>query len=409
MRVLLGLMIVALMWSCSDKEDIIKPDPAIVENVKALADQNQVLGWSLFNELSAEDADENIIISPWSIQVALSMALGGSDGSTRDEMLEILGCSGCDETSVHEKMSELSKLLTTQNGRATLTSANGLFHDPNRIDVYRDFIDLIKAYYNAREVEHNFADPATVDKINDWVKSRTNGKIEAILEEISNDDVAFLINSLHFKADWANPFPAETTREGEFTRADRQVITAKFMDLDQSFHAVTDDDFKMVDIPFRDSIFSMTLLAPRSPFADNVADWRHTFSPTRLNALYNDMHYGRILLQVPKMDLDYKEDMVEVLRKIGMTKPFSEFEADFSRLGQPLIGANLYISKVLHKAVLKVDEKGAEGAAVTSIGISVTSLPPTYRFDHPYIAVIRHIPTGAILFMAYVNDPNYKD
>lgn len=403
------LFLSIIIWSCSDSKKTIDPDPILVENVRELAIRNQTMAWSIFNEINQLEEDENVIISPWSLQVALTMAVAGAEGETKEEILELLGCSGCDETSLHEKMRDMALLLGSQNGHASLTSANALFNDPNRIEVFEDYADLIEAYYNAKKVDYNFSDPSTKDKINEWVKDKTNEKIEGILDEINDDDVAFLINALHFKADWSNAFAEEYTREGQFTKHNGETIIAQFMDLDANFNAVINDDFKAVDLPFKDSIFSMTVIAPRSSENPSLTDWKYSFNPAKLKAIYEDMNYGRILLQLPKMDVEFKDDLVPVLKALGMEKAFSDFEADFSRLGKPLIGPLLFISKVLHKAVLKVDERGAEGAAVTSIGISVTSVPPTYRFDHPYISVIRHIPTGAILFIAYVNDPGVTE
>ncbi len=118
------------------------------------------------------------------------------------------------------------------------------------------------------------------------------------------------------------------------------------------------------------------------------------------------MFYSRAIVTFPKLDIEYEQELIDPLERMGMLSPFSTTDADFAKLGHALIGPNIYISKVKHKAVLKVDEKGAEGAAVTSIGFSTTSLPPIFSYDRPFVIVLRHTVTNAILFVGLVNDPS---
>ena len=160
----------------------------------------------------------------------------------------------------------------------------------------------------------------------------------------------------------------------------------------------------MVDVPFRDSTYSLSFIQPNDALASE-ADWLEQLKSSDLKAMWSALSYSRAWVNFPKLDLAYDKELIDPLERMGMTKAFSQQEADFSNLGHALIGPVIYISKVRHKAVLKVDEKGAEGAAVTSVGFSTTSLPPTFTFNKPFVIVLRHTPTNAMLFAGLVNDP----
>jgi serpin B len=409
MRISLCISLFALLFvSCEKDSGVETPKDMIpVNDVQTVSRMSSDFGWNLFHEVTRGVTEENVLISPLSVQTALTMALNGASSQTRSEMLEALACAGCSVSDLNEQTAKLRELMEEQSGHPTLTSANGYFYDPARIHVLDKFIQTLSDDYRTGFQQYDFDDPATVDKINGWVKDNTNGKIDKILDEIGGLDLAFLINALHFKADWATGFAPESTYSGKFFTGDNREVDLLYVTADRNFSTATNDKFRLVDIPFKDSTYSMSFVQPLLAVASQ-SDWVLELSSNDLKALWDSLNYGRAIVSFPRLDLEYDNGLIDYLKALGMEQAFSESAADFSEMGHALIGPVIYISKVRHKAVLKVDEKGAEGAAVTSIGFSTTSLPPSFTFNNPFLVVLRHTATNAIVFAGLVNDPDKK-
>ena len=407
MRVLsFSVCLMAFLLTACEKDNVQQPRDTIpVDDVLTVSRMSSDFGWDLFHEVSRGVTEENVLISPLSVQTALSMALNGADGETLTEMLSVLGCSGCDVSDLNTQTAKLRELMEEQSGHPTLTSANGYFYDPARIHVLDGFIKTLTDSYKAGFQEYDFDDPATVDKINGWVKDNTNGKIDGIIDGIGGLDLAFLINALHFKADWATAFHPDATHQRKFITGAGGEISVDFVNADRNFSTAEQANFRLVDIPFKDSTYSLSFIQPTGAVASQP-DWVLQMSADELKDMWTHLSYGRAIVRFPKLDLAFDAGLIPALRNLGIEKAFSDFSADFSNMGHALIGPVIYISNVRHKAVLKVDERGAEGAAVTSVTFSTTSQPPTFTFDHPFIAVLRHTATNAILFAGLVNDPD---
>lgn len=396
------LSLALLLIAC--KEEVTEPvnDPIPIEEVEQIAEMNQNLGWKIFNEEQIAKPGQNVLISPWSIQTALQMAVNGAKGNTLAEMLKLLGCEDCQVASLNEFHGDLNKLLTLQSGHPTLTLANGYFSDKNRITLKPPFVATLGEAYGCGFKELNFDDEqASLDQVNNWVKEQTKGKIDKILDKISALDVAFLINALHFKADWATGFAQEATYTGQFTKANGSTIPVQLVNADRNFNFKQGEQFNLVDIPFRDSTYSISLIQPGQNNTD--AGWHKKMDAATWKALYNGIQYDRAIVAFPKLKLAYNNDLINTLKALGVKDAFSDRNADFTDMGTS--DNNIFINQIKHKAVLEVDEKGAEGAAVTSIGFGITSLPPSFYFTRPFVLVLRHIETNTLIFMGYVADP----
>ena len=207
----------------------------------------------------------------------------------------------------------------------------------------------------------------------------------------------FLMNALYFKADWRYPFPLESTQVGSFENADGTEIPIPFMHQDvEQIRSFRDSQLSVVELPFADDTYSLNVILPAQDITPDqlIA----ALSPDRLQTLFeDDLLRGRILLDLPRFEIEYKVSLREVLESMGMHIAFDPQRADFSRIGGA-VGGNLFLTKVEHKTYLKIDEKGAEGAAVTSVGVGVTSVPPSFRFDRPFVFILRNNKTGVFLF-----------
>jgi serpin B len=321
------------------------------------------------------------------------MAVQGGKGNTAGQMLDVLGCKGCKADSLNQEYGKLITLLTTQSGHPTVRVANGYFYDKNRITLKNDFRTVLEKDFDCIFSDKNFSDAdAAKNQINDWVKEKTGGKIDGIVDNIGPLDVAFLINALYFKSDWAKGFNPEETHERSFLQRDGQRKQINFVSSDREVPYAITPDFSIADIPFKDSTFALSLVLPRT--TDTKID------KTVYENLLSSLLYRRLYMAFPVMKLSYKNSLISSLKKLGMQEAFHPQLADFSAMGTA--AANIYISQVQHKSVLSVDEKGAEGAAATSVGFATTSAPPSIVFDRPYYVVLRHIPTGTIVFAGYV-------
>jgi serine protease inhibitor len=405
LSLILAIAVISLLFACKKDNTTKNPDvidPINVDNIEKVVEINQAIGWKIFNQEQLSKPDENVLISPFSIQTALQMAINGAKGTTLEEIRTFMDCEGCLVADLNGLHKDLTTLLTEQSGAATMTVANGFFYDNNRMTVKAPFLTALDASYHCGSEAVNFSnEQVALDKINSWVKTNTNQKINQILEKITALDVAFLINAIHFKADWATGFALETTQSSTFMKANGSEITVDFVNADRTFTFAKTSDFNLVDIPFKDSTFSVSFL--QASETNTNSNWHTSFTPSLWNNLYSNVQNERAIVYFPKMKLSYENDLIESLKLLGVKDAFSDAKADFTDLGTA--SNNIFINQLKHKAVLELDEKGAEGAAVTSIGFGVTSLPPIFLFNKPFVLVLRHIPSNTMIFTGYVANP----
>lgn len=367
-----------------------------------LSQSNLQFGLSLFKALNkAEAANKNILISPYSVQTAMHMTANATAGSSRDQMLKGLYMGDWKLPDLNQRHRQWHQSVIKKPSHPTISSTNGFFKDPERLKANKDFTDHLQKYYNAKLMDLDF-DQANQAKqrINDWVKQQTQDKIDKIVEKIRPDDVGFLINALYYKADWKRPFPEARTSKRTFQKQSGQSIQVPFMSRDGRHHFHKGDRFKVLDKPFKGGKFSLTVVAPT-----NEQSLKATIAglqPSALRNLYQKLDTGRAIVLLPKMDLSYKEKLIDDLEApLGLNLK----NANIQNMGESLIGGRLKITRVVHKSVLKIDEKGAEGAAVTSVGATATSAPPMLIFDEPFMVMLRHVPTNSLLFMGKVMKP----
>ncbi|MCC5916031.1 MAG: hypothetical protein JJU02_01755 [Cryomorphaceae bacterium] len=395
------ILLAVFVTSCKD-DDKKKNQPPFGSGANDVADATGHFGLDVLKAIHANEPGETVLISPLSIQTAFNMALEGAKESTYDQITATMHLPTFDLETIRKESGETADVLVNKSGHPSVTIANAFFYDPGRLSPNQDFLDALGNYYEAYIASDNFGQQAAVDNINQWVDDKTKGLIEEIIEDISPEEIAFIINALHFKSDWATGFHEAQTNTGDYTKSDGSKISIDFMSGDQLFTSALTNNWQMVDLPFKDSTFSLTLVRPTNGQQTN---WLQSFTMADLNNLYDELKLQRLYLRLPVMELEFEYELSEPLKALGMTNAFSAPQANFTGIGTPLIGPNIFITRVDHKTVLKVDEKGAEGAAVTSIGVGVLSMPPSVTFNIPYLLSLRHIPSGAVLFMGFIEDP----
>jgi serine protease inhibitor len=402
MKKALFLLFVLACFSCEKSNPPTPIDPIPVTEVQKIADMNQSFGWELFHQEMAANPNKNVLISPWSIQTALHMANNGAKSNTLNEILAAIHCPDCSVEDINAQQAKLSVLLEQQSGHPRLKSTNALFYDTKRINVMGAYQQALYAHYSAGIASADFDNEASaLQIINSWVQNNTNGKIDQIIESIKKEDIAFLINALHFKADWSSAFPLQTTSDADFTTASGAVVKVPMMSHDWQFTFAEGPKMRMVDLPFKDSTYSLTLVQPTQ--ANTAHNWYKEVNSAALKSLYAAAQTDRAIVSLPRFKLAYDANLVESLKKLGVNDAFSDARADFSSMGTS--SGRIFINQIRHKSVLEVDEKGAEGAAVTSVGFGVTSVPPVFAFNRPFVLALRHISTNTLIFTGYLAQP----
>jgi serpin B len=401
------IFLIFAIAGCADEN----PDPIDLHDQNKVDAQMADFGSSnmsfaidlLHETINQENESKNIIVSPLSVHIAMQMVLNGADGDTYDAIAKSLHSAEFGETSLNKSYQNLVNNLNNADDKTEIHFANSVFWDDLKINPYADFTNKMDTYFNAHLQGMDFQASESLTTINDWVDTNTNGKIDKILDYIQQDEVMFLINALYFMGSWKNPFPEEITHEWQFRLADGSSVLVPMMLQDSYLNFFIGPDLQAVDLIFGDSSFSMTCIRPVNE-NESIDAFIQNLDAERINLLWNrDLQQARLLLILPKFEIEYEINLNDELKALGMEIAFNRNEADLSRLGQS--SSNLFINRVKHKTYLKIDEKGAEGAAVTGVGISQYSMPPTLFFDRSFVIILRDIKYNSILFAGKVENP----
>jgi len=356
----------------------------------------------LFKASFSASKNKNVVVSPFSVKMALSMAAQGANGKTLEEMNKVIGL---DETS-NEYFRRLIE-DAAKDGDITLNIANSVWLRQG-LKFNQEYLDILNQYYMAQASTLDFGNPSSKDTINRWVSEKTNGKIEEIVDEIKPLDIAFLINAIYFNANWSTPFEEGYTSKKDFTLLDGSKVKADLMSKTAYLLYQENNEFQAVELPYgEDERYVMRVYLPKEDvkfekFVNSIdkeilQQWGENFSSMK----------G--VLELPKFKTEYSSSMKDILISMGIKEAFNPNSADFSKM-VTVEGENVYISKVMHKTYIDVNEKGTEAAAATSVGMSATSGPqPEEMFemivDRPFVFTIDDKESGETLFIGAIINP----
>lgn len=395
---------------------------------QAVVHGNNELAIQLYRELLASgDADANVFFSPMSVSTALMLAYEGARGQTEAEFRQVLALpehfreTELDKPGYHRGWQRIIDRYNQGEIRPyELAVANGLWGEKT-MPFRNEFVDALGAHYGAPLETVDFRGDAENQRqaINAWVSDQTRDRINDLLPAGSIDESTrlVLVNAIYFKAAWAEEFSERMTTDQPFNllpaageEAGKTVDVPLMHQRETSFNYADLGAYDALELPYQYGQFSMIVLLPDE--ADGLADLEGKLSAQQLAEDLGKMQRETVNLWLPKwkMTLDY--DLVPSLKAMGLTKAFAPGEADFTGISDSAAGRDLYISAVVHKAFIAVDEEGTEAAAATAIGIVALSapLPPEkvidFRVDRPFVYLIRDNQSGAILFMGRVTDPS---
>jgi serine protease inhibitor len=384
------------------RSEAARPLPSPPPDVKAVADANNRFALDLYARL--KKGDENLFYSPYSISTALAMTYAGARGTTAEEMAKVLhfnlpvdrlhpACGG-----LVESLNEAGK-----KGDFQLSVANRLWGQKGE-GFLKEFLGLTERYYHAGLSEVDFAgDTESVRKtINDWVEKQTAEKIKDLIKEgvLGRDTALVLTNAIYMKADWLSQFDKKLTKDELFFAPGHREIKAPTMHQKEEFGYVDAEGIQVLELLYKGDRLSMVVLLPRDK--DGLAKLEARLSIDNLGQWLAQLSRQKVMVSLPKFKATRDYRLSEPLMSLGMNSAFGI--ADFSGMNGR---RNLFISEVIHKAFVDVDEQGTEAAAATAVVISggIARPTPEFRADHPFVFLIRDRQTGAILFMGRVTEP----
>jgi serine protease inhibitor len=387
--------------------NIPKPEQQILDSFDVkMADASNEFGFKLFREIFEEEG--NMMVSPTSLYTALSLTINGARGETQDHMAEVLGISGAQLEQFNRNNLARLYLLQEADKDVILNIANSLWmNEGEQFDP--SFLERSQKYYHASARALDFGTRDSVDTINGWVKEKTDGLIEGIIEyPINPQAVLFLINAVYFQGDWNVPFDPDQTQNRLFHGSSGNRAEVPFMSNNGDFaYLEVEGRFQAVRLPYgEEERMAMYVFLPdeTSSVGEFVADlstvnwneWRGSFASMN----------GRVML--PRFKVEYEKSLNEALKSMGMDIAFDEARADFFGMVSRDEGPRLFINEVRHKSFIEVDEKGTEAAAVTSVEMGVTSAPMDFfemDVNRPFFFLIHDHDTNEVLFTGTVADP----
>ncbi len=366
-----------------------------------LVSSDNKFGVKIFKKIVNSSGDSNIVISPLSISMALGMTLNGALEETRDAMEATLELEGLTQEQINQSYKSLIELLTQLDPQVVFQIANSIWYR-QELTVKKNFADLNKNFFNALVKGLNFADPNSVNIINQWVSDNTNGKIDKIINQINRDDLMFLINTIYFYGNWTYQFDKAQTKDDQFKRPDGTLMNCKMMQQSGDFQYYQTEDFQAVDLPYGIGDFRMTILLPNPE--KNINAIISDLNDESLNLLFNSFGKQEGSLELPKFKTEYKIELKTVLQALGMGIAFTD-GANFSNIFEGI--DNALISSVRHKTFIKVNEEGTEAAAVTVVTTMGTSIGVYMRVDRPFVFIIHDTHSNTILFIGKIVEPTW--
>ena len=388
------------------------PDPIKIDlsaTELKMANENQGFAFNLFSvvhELQADD--ENIVLSPLSLNMALAMVWNGAKGETKQAIQEAMGMGNYPQSEVNGYFKKLREAFIKTDPTVKLAIANSIWSLLG-FPVKNGFYDINRKYYDAEVKEVDFASSNTPKLINQWCSDNTNGLIKEIIKEIPGDAMMYLLNALYFKGEWSDKFGFDTsgTRDTDFKKENGSSTRVKMMSQNNTLPYYQDEYLSTTALPFGNNAFSMVFILPNETVSF-IGMLNQLKLPGYFEKCMQSESKAEVDLYLPKFKIENEVKLVETLKQLGMGIAFSPEFADFSDISD----ACLYISDVRQKTSVSIDEKGGEAAAVTIVEVKYTSVGPpslqkvVFRADRPFMFAIRENSTGVILFMGKIGGPN---
>lgn len=355
--------------------------------------------------LSSLQNKGNTLVSPISVFLALAMTANGAEGQTKEDMLKVLAGQNISLQQINETAYDLMALINKTEPETKVTIANSIWFRAD-FEPSVSFLQCNADYFGAGAYRLDFSDPKALDVINGWVKESTHGLIDQIISQIKPTTVMYLINTLYFKADWMTPFEKPRTGQQAF-RTPNGSVMVDMMHRTEPMKYFTAEKGRGIILPYINQQFAYFAMLPDEGIEPRA--WLSSY----LNVAFFDQ-IGQaaqapdqvVALSLPRYEASYEDTLNDELNIMGMGIAFDGGRADFSNLSASKT-KGLYISEVRHKTKIRVDEKGTEAAAATSVAIDESAVQSDIDlvFDRPFIYGIMDLKTNLPLFIGLLEDP----
>ncbi|HEX5437190.1 MAG TPA: serpin family protein [Gemmatimonadaceae bacterium] len=375
---------------------------ALTASEQSLISGSNDFAFSLFREIDKRaPAESNIFISPLSASMALGMTMNGAAGSTLDAMRTTLGFGAMSVAAADSSYRSLIDLLRGLDPSVDFRIANSIWYR-QEFAIEQSFLDAGKTYFDAAITGLDFDDPSAATTINDWVNESTDGKISRIVDQIPGSVNLYLIDAIYFKGAWTQQFDKAHTFSQPFHLTDGATQPVQMMHGQHvTVRAVQTGDYQAAELPYGGGAYAMLVLVPNEGVKlDSVIA---ALSPESWQALRARLIKQTGEVDLPRFTLTWGDSLNDPLKALGMGVAFDPNAADFSRIST---ADQLYITGVLQKTFVDVNEEGTTAAAATSVGVGPTSVAlPLLEADRPFLFAIEERLSGTILFIGKMVRP----
>ena len=360
-----------------------------------LARQGNTFAFEFIDRINqAENGD--FIISPLSMQFLLGMLLDGAQGTTAEEISQVLGYGAGEVEAVNDYCLSMLEQLPSLDNKTKLSIANAIFAN-KQYSILDSYKRTVGKFYQAEVSNLDFSDGArSLKTINGWCSDKTNGMIPKVLESVSADMLSYLFNAMYFKSEWNDKFSKSETADETFTDESGARRPVPMMKKQKSLTYQENDDYRVVRLKYGNGAFNMLVVLPQTgktlrevSAAIKASDW---------NEFLQTMVSCDVDLWLPKFETRYSRSLNDILSQMGMPSSFQPGTANFKAMSDYA----LCLSYVKQDAVIKVDEEGTEAAAVSHAGMLAMAVAPgehvVFHADHPFLYLITENSTGVILF-----------
>jgi serine protease inhibitor len=373
-----------------------------VDNViaKKLISAYEDFSFQFLSQLTGQETNENVFISPISVAIALAMTYNGARGTTEQAIARVLGLEGLSLQEINAANRWLLSIGESSDAQLQITFANLLWVTQG-ILLDDDFVQQLRVAYLSEVASLDFTNPEAAITINRWVAKITQEKVkELIAHDQIKDAILVLINAIYFKGIWTEQFNPRHTRKQPFTLLDGQVKRHPMMSQSGRYFYYEQEKFQAVSLPYGDGRVSMYIFLPQ--LSSSITEFQTLLTADNWRSWMPRFYEMEGNIELPRFKVNYREVLNNALIGLGIGDAFSG-AANFAGMG----AGPLMISQVIHEAVIEVNEKGTEAAAATAATMKRGGAHMSFSMivDSPFFYAIRDNQTSALLFMGFVLNP----
>lgn len=361
---------------------------------RSAVENTNVFALNLFRTQAGMDSK---VVSPVSVAYLMGLLANGANGSTQDEIMKALNMSGTSLTTLNETYNAIIKTASHLDSQTQVNIANCVAAN-KQVTLKSNYASTMQTLYNADVESMDFASSKALAKINGWCSKQTDGMIPKIVDQLDPNTTAVLMNAVYFNGTWADKFDKADTKTENFSGYTRDIKKVPMMHQKSKFYYTDNSDFAAVTLPYGNGTYSMTVILPAE--SKSTTDIIKSLSAKTLEKTQQDMTECVVDLKLPRFSTTTETQLNKPIASLGATSMFQS-EADFSNMTD----ASMFVSTMLQKAKIEVNEKGTKAAAVTAAIMTMSLYQPdeprhvTFHANRPFIYLITERSSGAIFFI----------